>query len=204
MTGAVRPSRRPVLPTALFGVYLVLLVWAVLWKLQLPWIGEGTLRTVKLVPFVAGVDTGPSAPPEVAANLLLFVPFGLYLGLLAPAWSLWTAAGVVAGTSLALEVAQYVLAVGSSDITDLIVNTAGGLAGIGLLALASRGLRAKTAAVMTRVCSVATVFAVVAVGMFVASPVRYGPQDDVLCTRVDGSATTPSESEPTCITGRRR
>ena len=49
---------------------------------------------------------------------------------------------MVAGASLGLEVAQYVLAVGSSDITDVVVNTAGGLAGIGLLALARRRLRA--------------------------------------------------------------
>jgi hypothetical protein len=35
-------------------------------------------------------------------------------------------AGAVAGASLVLEVSQYVLAVGSSDITDLLVNIAAG------------------------------------------------------------------------------
>ena len=46
-----------------------------------------------------------------------------------------------AGASLVLETAQHVLSTGSFDITDVIVNTAGGLAGLGLLALARRRLR---------------------------------------------------------------
>jgi hypothetical protein len=71
------------------------------------------------------------------------------------------------------------LAVGSSDVTDLVVNTAGGLAGIGLLALARRRLQARTATVMTRVCLIGTVLALLASGTFVASPLRYAPPRDV-------------------------
>ena len=37
---------------------------------------------------------------------------------------------IIAGISLLLEITQYILAIGSSDITDLITNTAGGLLGI--------------------------------------------------------------------------
>ena len=36
---------------------------------------------------------------------------------------------IIAGISLLLEITQYILAIGSSDITDLITNTAGGLLG---------------------------------------------------------------------------
>ena len=71
-------------------------------------------------------------------NILLFIPFGLYLGLLAPSWRWWKATGVFVGASLVLEVIQHLLSTGSFDITDVIVNTAGGLAGLGLLALARR------------------------------------------------------------------
>ena len=42
----------------MFAVYLVLLVWIVLWKVELPWLGEESRRVVKLVPFVAGAGTG--------------------------------------------------------------------------------------------------------------------------------------------------
>jgi glycopeptide antibiotics resistance protein len=177
---APRESRR-VLPAALFVVYLVLLTWIVLWKLEVPYLGASGMRHIKLVPFVPSGDAGASAPFEVVANLLLFVPFGLYLGLIAPSWlrSCWKVAGVVAGASLALEVAQYVLAIGSSDVTDVVVNTAGGLAGIGLLALARRTLQNRAASVMIQSCSVGTVLSVVAVGMLVASPLRYAPPQNV-------------------------
>ncbi|GAA1723449.1 hypothetical protein GCM10009809_19160 [Isoptericola hypogeus] len=158
-------------------VYLALLAWIVLWKLEVPWVGEGAQRVVKLVPFAPTAGSGASAPGEVLVNLLLFVPVGLYLGLAAPAWPWWRSAAAVAGVSLVLEAAQYALAVGRSDATDVVVNTAGGLVGFGLLALARRGLGARAARVMTRVCSVVTVLALLASGLFVASPVRFAAPD---------------------------
>ena len=164
---------------ALFVTYLVLLTWVVLWKLQMPYVGEGALRHIKLVPFVPTAEDGASDPLEVIANVVLFVPFGLYLGLLAPSWPWWKLAGVVAGSSLVLEVTQWVLSVGSCDITDLVVNTAGGLAGLGLLVLARLRLRDRTGTVMTRVCSIGTVIFLLAAGIFIASPVHYAPMRDV-------------------------
>ena len=115
----------------LFVVYLVLLAWMVLWKFEMPWVGTAALlpRPLKLVPFVPSGDAGASAPQEVIANLLLFVPFGIYLGLLAPSWRWWANAAVFAGASTVLEVTQHLISVGSFDTTDIIVNTAGGLAG---------------------------------------------------------------------------
>ncbi|MFE6254715.1 VanZ family protein [Agromyces sp. NPDC057865] len=159
----------------MFAVYLVLLVWIVLWKVELPWLGEESRRVIKLVPFVAGPGTGASRPLEVVANVLLFVPFGVYVGLLAPAWSRWRAAVVFAASSVALEVAQYVLAVGSSDVSDVIANTVGGLAGFGLLAAVRRRLRARTAAVMTRACAAGTAILLVASAVVAAAPVHYAP-----------------------------
>ncbi|WP_211195947.1 VanZ family protein, partial [Agromyces sp. H66] len=164
---------------ALFLVYLALLVWLVLWKLEPPYTGNGELRHIKLVPFAPTAEDGASEPFEVVANVVLFVPFGLYLGLLAPSWPRWKLASVVAGSSLALEVTQWVLSIGSCDVTDLIVNTAGGLAGLGLLILASRRLRDRAGTVMTRVCSIGTVLSLLAVGIFITSPVHYAPLRDV-------------------------
>ncbi len=165
-----------------FVAYLVLLVWIVLWKLEIPWIGEAALlpRPIKLVPFLPSAEADASAPIEVVINLLLFVPFGLYLGLLAPGWQWWKVAGVLVGASTVLETTQHLLSIGSFDITDVIVNAAGGLAGVGLLALARRRLQTRTAVVMTRVCLIGTVLSVLAVAIFVASPLNYGPQRDVV------------------------
>ena len=172
---------------ALFVVYLALLVWVVLWKLEAPWDAEPGGRIVKLVPFVATSGAGASTPFDVVANLLLFLPFGLYLGLLAPAWRWWKVAGAAATVSVALELMQYVLAVGSSDLTDVVVNTAGAVTGLGLLAVTRRRLRTRTATVMTRACAIGTVLAVLASVVVVASPLRYGPPRDVRCTTIAGS-----------------
>lgn len=164
-------------PAALFALYLALLVWAVLWKLGVPGAETGGWRRVKLTPFVSSDGDGASEPSEVVANLLLFVPLGVYLGLLAPRWPWWNALGAGAALSLGLETVQYVLALGGSDSTDVLVNAAGTLAGFGLLALARVGLGARTAAVATRVCLLGTVLAVLACGAFFASPVRYAQRD---------------------------
>ncbi len=168
-----------VLLLLLFVLYLVLLAWIVVWKLEVPYIGEGELRQVKLVPFGASACDGASEPSEVVANVVLFLPFGLYLGLLVPTWPWWKTAGTIAGASLAVEVAQYALAVGSSDVTDLITNTAGGLAGLGVLVLARRRLHERTVAAMTRVCSGLTLLALLATAIVVVSPLSFAPPRDV-------------------------
>ncbi len=168
---SIRPGGRVQL-VVLFAVYLVLLAWTVVWKLDLPYVGAAALlpRPIKLIPFVPSAEAGASAPIEIVANIVLFVPFGLYLGLLAPTWPWWRWTVVLVGASLVLETTQHLLSTGSFDTTDVIVNTAGGLAGLGLLALSRGRLGARTAAVMTRVCLIGTVVSLLAIGIFVASP----------------------------------
>ncbi len=162
-------SGRSRLVVALFVTYLVLLTWLVVWKLHVPYLGGADEREIKLVPFVASAGAGANAPFEVLANFAIFVPFGLYLGLVAPSWPWWKAAGAAAGLSLALEVAQYALAVGKSDITDVLVNTAGALAGFGVVALARNVLPARAVVVLTRVLSIATVLVLLGAGLLVAN-----------------------------------
>ncbi|MBM7830854.1 glycopeptide antibiotics resistance protein [Agromyces cerinus] len=185
-----RGTRRFVLP-ALFALYLALLAWIVMWKLEVPYFGMGGLRQVKLVPFVSNACNGASAPSEVVANIVLFIPFGLYLGLLAPSWPWWKATFAIAGASLALEVAQYALSVGSSDVTDLITNTAGGLIGLVLLAVVRRRLGERTFTAMTRFCSGLTVLALIATAAFIASPVSFAPQRDVSVSMPGAPGTGP-------------
>lgn len=171
----LKPTRSVLV--VLFTIYLVLLVWIVVWKLSVPWVG-GVDRVIKLVPFVASDGAGASQPFEVAMNLVLFVPFGVYLAALMPGWGLGKAATVVACTSVTLEASQFVLAVGSSDLTDVIVNTAGGMAGLGIFALAGRVFHAQRAVLVTWLCSVGTVLALLATAAFASSPLRYGTVGD--------------------------
>lgn len=145
---------------ALFVIYLLLLVWTILWKVHVPFIGRDDMRELKLVPFASGDGFGANDPYEIAANFLLFVPLGVYLSALAirfkPMW--------IVGASLLLEVAQFVLATGSSDVADLVVNTAGGAAGVGLYAL----LRPKTKPLVW-VFGVGTVIAIAAIVFIIAA-----------------------------------
>ena len=171
-------------------VYLALLAWVVLWKLEVPWIGDaaGLARPIKLVPFVPSGDAGASTPAEMLINFVLFVPFGLFVGTLAPTWSWWRAALAALGASLVLETVQHLISTGSFDTTDLLVNTAGAMVGWAVFVAARRALRERTSVVMARVCIALSALALVAVIAFVASPLHYGPQRDVV---VDRPTPTP-------------
>lgn len=170
---------------ALFVVYLALLVWIILWKLEIPWVGKAALlpRPWKLVPFVASGDAGASTVAEVAANIALFVPFGIYLGLLAPLWRWWQPTAIFVGSSVLLETVQHLLSTGSFDTTDVIDNTVGGVVGLALLAVARWQLRARAVTIVTRICLIGGVVAVLAVAVFIASPLRYEAQRDVVVPR---------------------
>ena len=175
---------RALLMSAFVG-YLVLLAWVVLWKLEVPWIGDAAplLRPLKLVPFVPNGDAGASAPIEVLINLVIFVPYGLFIGAVAPTWALWKAAAIFLATSLILESTQHLISTGTFDTTDLIVNTAGGLIGYGICAALRRRFGSRAPTMLARVCVIVTALALIAVVAFVASPLNYGPQRDVIVQR---------------------
>ena len=85
----------------------------------------------------------------------------------------WAAAAFSAG----LEAAQYVLAVGSTDVTDVILNTTGALIGVAVLAGARRAFGRGAAHVVAWGCAALTVVAVVASAAFASSAVRFGPPE---------------------------
>lgn len=128
----------------LFAVYLAFLVWIVLLKGQFSLDVAGTMRSVNLVPLAgATVINGAADYRETVENLVAFVPFGLYLGMLAGRQPLWRGIAAVAAVSLGFEVLQFAFAMGASDVTDLIANTAGGALGLGFYALARRAFRSE-------------------------------------------------------------
>lgn len=155
----------------LFTVFLALLVWAVMWKFDLPWVGDGGSKPAKLVPFVATEHFGPSAPREVLANALLFLPFGLYVGALAGPRDWWRAVSGAAMLSLMFEIGQYVLGIGSADTTDLLMNTAGATLGVGLwAALRTMTGERRAALLVIGTGSVASVMAVLLSVFVFSSP----------------------------------
>lgn len=151
----------PRLLRPLFAVYVVVLVWAVLWKFHEPFIGRDDMREIKLIPFVGAGGFGLNSPAELIANLLLFVPLGVYLAALLPWWRWWGVVLVGTGVSVVLETLQYLTAVGSSDVADVLVNAAGTALGVGALALLRRRFGPRTPRVLTALLVAGTLFAAV-------------------------------------------
>jgi len=126
----------------LFLIYLVLLVWIIVFKLQFSISDLDSARSINLVPFHYDKEAGENFhTKEILENLLIFVPMGIYLQMLLFNSKFSMKALAIAGTSLLLEAAQYVLVIGRSDITDLLTNTAGGLLGIALYCIVARLLK---------------------------------------------------------------
>ena len=113
----------------LFLLYLVLLVWIILFKLQFSIADLDRMREINLIPFYYKEEVSFHAT-EVLEYVLMFVPFGIYLCLIFKKLRFSGKLFLIAGMSVLLELCQYVLAVGRSDVTDLITNVSGGLIGV--------------------------------------------------------------------------
>lgn len=113
--------------------------------------GNG-MQMYQPIPFLAFWEAWNSFTLQVWLNPLLniamFVPLGVFLPLAAKLFRRWywmLAAG--AGTSLIIEVAQYILGRGQADVDDLICNTLGAMLGycLCMLFISLVGKRWKTA-----------------------------------------------------------
>jgi len=81
-------------------------------------------RKVNLIPF-----SEPSIG-EIIMNAVIFVPLGIYAGILFKRWTLGKNILFFFLTSLIIEGLQFILRVGAFDITDIITNTLGGIIGL--------------------------------------------------------------------------
>lgn len=113
------------LTVLLFIIYLVALYWILIMKLgvHFPYMQE---RRVSLTPFREHVIlTG-----ENIMNTIIFIPLGIYAGVLFKRWPVVTKLFFVFSASLLVEAIQYILRVGAFDVTDIITNTSGGIIGL--------------------------------------------------------------------------
>lgn len=118
------------LTIGLLVLYLLLLTWIILLKMQFSLQGLH-LRSINLIPYAASVIINNTVDfKEIFYNVFAFIPFGIYVSMLKPDWSFLKKAAPIAGVSLSYEVLQFVFSIGASDITDLIGNTLGGIIGI--------------------------------------------------------------------------
>ncbi len=118
------------LSKALFASYLFILLWLVLFKFSfnLSLLLDAHTRSINLIPFA--FVNGRGNLREILYNCAAFIPLGLLLSVNFKRAAFWRKLAFVSVFSLTAEIAQYVLAIGATDITDLITNTIGGFLGL--------------------------------------------------------------------------
>ncbi len=132
-----------------FGIYLFLLTWLVLFKFGLDFSALPHDRFLNLIPFKESLfPDGGFNFREVGYNILVFVPLGVYVNMLWKKRPFWQKLLPAFALSLAYEIIQFAFAIGISDITDVIGNTLGGIAGLFCFTLLSRIFKEKTAAIV--------------------------------------------------------
>lgn len=130
----------------LFAVYILLLTWIIVFKMAFSAQDLPEIRNINLIPLGESVIVNNELDiQELLYNMIAFVPVGIYLSMLTK-WSFLKRAATIAAISLVYELLQYLLAIGASDITDLINNTLGGVIGIGLYHLMLKLARTKSRA----------------------------------------------------------
>jgi D-alanyl-D-alanine carboxypeptidase (penicillin-binding protein 5/6) len=120
-----------------FFLYLLVLTWLVLFKFSLDLSSAAQYQTgLNLVPYPFA-NAAYSDTKEMVANLIVFIPFGLLLSLTLKQSGFGRKLGLVLVFSLAAEIVQFAFAIGAADITDVVMNTAGGMLGLLLYAVCS-------------------------------------------------------------------
>lgn len=152
----------------LFVLNAIFLTWAILWKCGIPFIGDSTQRFINVVPFHGNTQW------EMQFNVLLFAPFGFLLSVVMTKRIPWQFLAVVS-TSAFLEITQYILAVGRSDTTDILLNTLGGVIGIGAYYLLARLFGKYSRVAVMVVCALIVAFELyVSVSFILFGAVRFG------------------------------
>ncbi|WP_303972012.1 VanZ family protein [Streptococcus merionis] len=111
-------------------IYLLVLTWLIVFKLATAPYELSPLRSINLIPFAENQDwDGSFHFKEVLANGLVFIPLGVLLKRLSPKRNLLQVALYGLSLSFVFEASQYLLAIGASDVTDLLANTVGAIVG---------------------------------------------------------------------------
>lgn len=112
-------------------IYLIALVWILLFKMGVHFTYMENSRSINLIPFYEPlILNGKLDLGELVMNVLIFVPLGIYAGILFKGWIIGKKLFLFFIISFLIEVLQYIFGIGAFDITDLINNTFGGIIGL--------------------------------------------------------------------------
>ena len=149
---------------SLFVIYIIILVWVILFRMNFSISSIHRVRDINLIPFYyENVYEGDIPLFEAFLNLLIFVPFGIYLKMV----GLSNKRIILSGFSLSLifEISQYVFKLGATDITDLIANTFGTVVGLYAYVLLCRIIKNNNR-LNTIIKIIATIFSIIAIIFF--------------------------------------
>lgn len=132
-----RNKRERIQSVFLYGVficYFVLLMKILLFSR----IAHTELRSINLIPFKSILNylSGSTANAKafafgnVIGNIVIFIPFGVYLPLFKKDKRILPNLLILGAVSLLVEIIQGIFGIGTADIDDLILNCLGGLIGI--------------------------------------------------------------------------
>ncbi|MDV9862208.1 VanZ family protein [Clostridioides difficile] len=161
-------SKKYNITKGLFIVYIIILTWIILFKLQfdVSSIETMNLRSINLVPFAGSLIINNKVDiSEIILNVAIFIPFGIYICMLKEEWSFIKKVIPIFITSLAFETLQYIFALGASDITDLIGNTLGGIIGIAVFMLLSKIFKNNTIKIINILAFIVTIIVVLFLGL---------------------------------------
>ena len=137
-------NRSKMISYIVFGTYLFLLTWLVLFKFAFTIEEIPHLRQLNLIPFHYETSVAfITHMKEVIYNILIFVPAGVYFTAFLGKRKWWLGIGASFLISLSFEIIQWIFSIGVSDITDLLGNTLGGVLGTLLFVLLGKILSKK-------------------------------------------------------------
>ena len=129
----------------------------------------GSFQTINLIPFRTiiyylfneDVIVRSFAFSNIMGNIAIFIPLGIYIPLHINKKRIFTNSAIVALISLCVEIVQYILAIGTADVDDIILNTIGGLLGILIFKLVYLIFKDKSKVVITFLTPIGGVIAVI-------------------------------------------
>ena len=108
-----------------------LLIAYVIFILYLTLLSRGTAKRLVNMDIMVTIKkmfgSDDLARTEVLCNILMFMPLGAMVGKVKPRW-FW----MITVLSILIEAIQYIGKLGMCDIGDVVTNTIGGLAGLGI------------------------------------------------------------------------
>lgn len=129
------------LSRGLLTLYLLILIWLVLFKLQYNILSVFNYhhRSLNLNPFTFPLKLNGSINfGELIDNVIIFIPFGMLLNVNFKKVGLLPKFALILFFSLTCELIQFIFAIGATDITDVITNTVGGFLGLELYSLSNK------------------------------------------------------------------